>query len=116
MLLLIIARTLATILLPIGFWYSIISSVFKKRTWKQIDRYLMLSAVSLDQHGNRVCSDLFNDILITKEGYKFGNMDETISSALGRNVLLGTLKPCGKLLNKLLNKISDNHAINNIEI
>jgi len=60
-------------------------------------------AVAIDQLNNKVCKELFNDTLITKEGYEFGKVDETISSAMGRNVLKNTLSPIGKGLNWILN-------------
>ena len=72
-------------------------------------------AVSLDQLANKVCGEMFNDALITKEGYRFGHVDETISSALGRNVLKDTLTPLGRRLVKLLDSISKDHCVRSIE-
>jgi hypothetical protein len=74
-----------------------------------------MTAIAIDQLGNRVCMELFNDILITKEGYRFGHVDETISSAMGRNVLTGTLSPLGKLLNRILNWLDKDHCVKSIE-
>jgi hypothetical protein len=72
-------------------------------------------AMSIDQLANKVCKELFNDILITKDGYKFGHIDETISSATGRNVLKGTLSPIGKGLNWILNVLDKDHCVKHIE-
>lgn len=72
-------------------------------------------AVSIDQLNNKVCKELFNDTLITKEGYNFGKVDETISSALGRNVLKGTLTTAGKILVKILDTLDKDHCIKHIE-
>ncbi len=59
--------------------------------------------------------DLFNDILIFKDGYQFRNVDETISSALGKNQRLNKLTYLGTLLVSFLDFIDPNHALNSIE-
>ena len=43
--------------------------------------------------------------------YKFGVDGETISSALGKNQLMGTLTAEGKKLVKILNRLEKNHCI-----
>ena len=43
--------------------------------------------------------------------YKFGVDGETISSALGKNQLMGTLTAEGKRLVKILHKLEKNHCI-----
>ena len=58
---------------------------------------------------------LFNTIMITKDGYKFGNEDETISSVLGKNQLKGTFRIIGYCLNRILDKLEKNHSIKSIE-
>ena len=63
-----------------------------------------------------MCRSLFNDILIKKEGFRFGNPDETISSVCGRNKSVDTLLPLGKSLSKLLNKIEKDHVEKSIEL
>jgi hypothetical protein len=72
-------------------------------------------AVSIDQLINKVCKELFNDILIKKEGYSFGKVDETISSVLGRNVLRGTLSSTGKVLVKFIDLLDKDHCVKHIE-
>jgi hypothetical protein len=69
----------------------------------------------IDQMGNVTMQDLFDEILITKDDYTFGNVDETISSVLGKNERQFTLKGFGKALVKFLNFIDPNHALNSIE-
>lgn len=59
--------------------------------------------------------DLFNQLLICKGGYKFGNRDETISSVLGKNVELNTLSKLGQLLNSILDFIEAGHSLNSID-
>ena len=43
--------------------------------------------------------------------YKFGVDGETISSALGKNQLMGTLTKEGKMLVNILNKLEKNHCV-----
>ncbi|WP_297096352.1 hypothetical protein [uncultured Draconibacterium sp.] len=84
--------------------------------FKRYGRYFRNIALSIDQMGNVVCAPLFNVIMIRRWGYKFGNIDETISSVLGKNKKLGTLFLFGRLLDKLLNALDENHSINSIEV
>lgn len=67
-------------------------------------------AYSIDQLGNVLCQYLFNDILIKKGGYRFGDPDFTISAVLGMNKERGTLKPLGKWLAGVLNWIDPQHV------
>ena len=60
--------------------------------------------------GNSEFRTLFNLALITKEGYKFGNANETISSTLGKNEIAGTLSFVGRVLVWLLNLIDKDHC------
>lgn len=82
---------------------------------KQFDDYNFNLAVAKDQYGNALCKYVFNDFLITKDGYKFGNIDETISSAVGKNKKKGTLTLVGKTLDWILNKFEPNHSILSID-
>lgn len=72
--------------------------------------YAYSIALSIDQLGNVVCSNLFNDLLKKEGGYDFGNEDETISKVLGINKASGHLTKLGKLLADILNKIDPNHV------
>jgi len=75
--------------------------------------YFRSSAVNIDKFGNREFRTLFNKTLVT--GHKFGNINETISSVLGKNQLTGTLTRGGKILVWILDKIDNNHAIKSID-
>ena len=92
------------IMAPIGFLWQCVVRLF------HLNEYLFKVCLAIDQAGNVVCSGLFNDILIKKNGYKFGNEDETISSVLGKNKKTNTLKKSGKILSDFLNKIDNNHV------
>ena len=105
----LVSVLLGAVLLPIGLLYSLIKFKFR------LHKYFLVVAIAIDQLGNVVMQDLFNDIMITKDGYKFGNEDETISSVIGKNQLLGTLRFMGRLLNGLLNAIQPNHSVKSIE-
>lgn len=107
--LLILALMLSAVLLPIGFAYGIVTMIFNS-----IDRYLFRIAKSIDQHGNVVCSNLFNDTLIKKGGYKFGDEDKTISHVIGKNKVDGTLTRLGLWLDRLLDRIDKDHSVKSI--
>lgn len=77
--------------------------------------YFMVSAVNLDRFGNSEFRTLFNLTLKKKNGYEFGNFQETISSVLGKNERDGTLSKTGKVLVWILNKIDKNHCQKSIK-
>lgn len=72
--------------------------------------YFRSTAVNIDKFGNREFRKLWNLTLRTENGYKFGNPDETISSALGKNERDGTLSKAGKVLVWILNVIDKDHC------
>ncbi len=69
----------------------------------------------MDQLGNVMMQHLLNTLWVKKGRYNFGNRDETISSALGRNKKLGTLTGFGNWIDKLLDVIDPNHSLNSID-
>lgn len=77
--------------------------------------FLLKIAVSVDQLGNVIMQHLLNSLWIKKGGYKFGNRDETISSAIGRNKRLGTLTGFGKVIDTILDLIDPNHSLDSID-
>lgn len=116
--LLLIARVLSAMFIPVGVAYSftkLIITVRCKTVFKRMDSYFKVIAISVDQTGNVIMQDIFNDLLITKDGHKFGNEDETISSVVGKNLVKGTLTKYGKVLNLILENLDENHSINSIE-
>lgn len=128
-------------LLILGAVYSFICFLLTfniKKMFQKLGSYCMAIAISIDQLGNVVMSELFNHILIkdvyvinkfydkitdsiiTTKLYSefkhlFGNEDETISSVLGKNESLGTLRLPGKILNAILNLLEKNHSLKSIE-
>ena len=115
----IVAIVLFTILLPIAIIWGIIASFWQrkfKNGTKEVSNWFYAWAISIDQLGNVVCKELFNDALILHKGISFGNPDETISSVLGKNKKAGTLNILGKTLDWVLNILDPNHSIKSIEI
>lgn len=102
--LLIIAISLFWIIAPITFLLTILNPY----SWNK--GYFKRIAVSIDQLGNVMCGFLFNLILIKKDGYKFGNEDDTISRVLGVNKKIDKLTKLGKFVANILNKIEPNHV------
>ena len=76
--------------------------------------YFRSSALTIDKLGNREFRTLWNKILKTENGYLFGNENETISSALGKNQRDKTLSKTGKVLAWILDTIDKNHCFNSI--
>jgi hypothetical protein len=83
-------------------------------SWKTLNGYFHETAIDIDRFGNRNLRALLNETL-QKNGYKFGDDRETISSALGKNKLKGTLTTTGKLLCQLLDFLDENHCIKSIK-
>ena len=100
--------------IPLGFIYGIFHGLFKKGI-VGLGEYFLEIAISIDQLGNVGMQHLLNALWIKKGGYKFGNRDETISSALGRNNKLGTLTKFGSAIDKLLDFLDKNHSLNSID-
>ncbi|MDJ0646595.1 MAG: hypothetical protein QNJ57_11490 [Flavobacteriaceae bacterium] len=113
-----IAVLLSVLTVPFGMLYTVLKLVFRLKfgvLFRVSDGYFYMFALAIDQMGNVAMQDLFNDLLITKDGYKFGDVDETISSVLGKNEETDTLSGFGKIIVKFLNFIDPNHALNSIE-
>ena len=77
--------------------------------------YFKSSAVNLDRFGNFEFRTLFNLVLRKKEGYQFGNFEETISSVLGKNQRDNTLSRTGKVLVWILDMIEKEHCKKSIK-
>lgn len=134
--LLIIALLLSP-LMAIGLVYSFISFALQLNVIKMLQKissYCMAIAISIDQLGNVVMSELFNHILIKDNAikqwdfatntytivsivrkHKFGHEDETISSVLGKNKIQNTLRVPGIILNSILHLTEKFHSEKSIE-
>jgi len=102
------------LLIPIGMLFSF-THAFLTVQWNPFPKlyaYINTLGVALSQLLNTTCSELFNDILITNDGFKFGNPDFTTSATLGMNQQEETLKPLGKAFVWVLDKVDKDHCIN----
>lgn len=113
-LLFFISIVLLVLTTPFGFIYGLFHGLFTKG-FRGIAEYLLKVAISIDQLGNVLMQDLLNVLWVKEGGYRFGNRDETISSALGRNRKLGTLTAFGRGIDKLLDHIDPDHSLNSID-
>lgn len=77
--------------------------------------YFRSTAVNIDKFGNREFRTLWNATLRINSGYEFGNINETISSALGKNERDKTLSRTGNILAWILNTIDKNHCLKSIK-
>lgn len=103
----IISSIIKWALLPIAYVFGILNLGYSK--------YNRDLALANDRYGNVLCSYIFNHLLITEDGYKFGNGKETISSVIGKNKLKNKLTKLGKLIDNILNLLQKNHSINSID-
>lgn len=110
-LLFLTAILLFALFLPFAVVTSIVM-LFVKDTRKKAGPAALFYAIawSIDLLGNVVFSDLFNIIFIRHGGYRFGEVGETVSSALGVNQINGTLSGAGHRLANLLDRIDPNHC------
>jgi 8-oxo-dGTP pyrophosphatase MutT (NUDIX family) len=114
LLLFLISIVLLVITGPLGLIYGFFHSLFRRGV-KGVGEYFLQIAISIDQLGNVLMQHLLNLLWIRPGGYAFGNRDETISSALGRNKRDGTLTVFGKWIDALLDRIDANHSLNSID-
>ena len=104
----IVAILLWIILTPINwvivsFKYGLSNAYFKE------------TAIDIDKFGNRNFRTFFNVTMKIKGGYMFGNVNETISSVLGKNQRNGTLSWFGKCICFVLDKLDKNHCKKSID-
>ena len=102
-LLYIIATILWVILTPINWIIVTIK-------YGLSNRYFMETAIDLDKFGNRNFRAFLNATMRVRKGYNFGNVNETISSALGKNQRDGTLSWFGIAIAFVLDKIDKEHC------
>ncbi len=81
--------------------------------WSTINGFFHETAIDIDRFGNRNFRTLLN-MTLQKNGYQFGNINETISSALGKNKRDKTLTKIGLLLCYILDSLDENHCIKSI--
>ena len=114
----IVATILSFIIIPLALLYALFY------TWKSknnilefIENVLLKYSIGLDQIGNATCYIFLNNVIIKDNTiHSFGNIDETISSVIGKNKLKNNLTIFGIILDEILNiTLGKNHSINSIE-
>jgi hypothetical protein len=113
-LLFIIASILKWAFAPVLYGYGFFVSFIKGGS-KEWNKYNQDLAIAKDQYGNAIGKYLFNWLLIKKDGYNFGNVDETISSVIGKNKIKGTLTIFGKIMDVILDMLEKDHSIKSID-
>lgn len=81
--------------------------------YKLSNEYFLQTAIDIDRFGNHNFRTLLN-LTLQKNGYEFGNVNETISSALGKNKRDKTLTTTGVFVCKILDYLDDNHSLKSI--
>lgn len=119
LLLLLTAIILYLVIMPIAIIYILIKLIIKKQ-YNQIlltfSNIFRSHAVGINQTGNSSFHDFFNDILIKDDTiHPFGDIDETISSVLGKNKLKNNLTIFGKIIDFILSIFEENHTIKAID-
>lgn len=82
---------------------------------RRINYYFLSSAVAIDIMCNTAFSNLLNGWFLKKGGYHFGKRGETVSSALGKNQLIGGLTFLGKGLASILDLLQKDHCYISID-
>lgn len=78
--------------------------------------YFKDTAINIDKFGNREFRFSLNKYLITeKSPDRFGNIEETISSVLGKNQLSNNLTSFGNLIANILDIIEKDHCKKSIK-
>lgn len=108
----LLSIVLIFVLAPISITYTVLKSVWKMSVqyFVLFSRLFYFAAYSVDRLGNVMCQFFFNDILIQKDGYKFGNPNETVSAVLGMNKKYKTLTKFGSYIVILLDFLDKNHV------
>jgi len=107
---LVVALLMLIIILPIVSVYMGIKYVINGNI-KMIKIWSWKVSRAIDVFANIHGSEIFNDLLIKKGGYKFGNPKETISSVLGKNQVEETLTILGNIIRAMLDIIEYGHCI-----
>ena len=114
----LLAVFLLVVLLPVAILSTAYTYIFHHSTAKmRFNRLLFTIALSIDGFGNVILSSLFNRVLITDDGYHYGNWYETISQVTGENELMGTLTKRGIWFKDKVNKyFGENHCVKSVRM
>jgi hypothetical protein len=110
-----IAIMLLITLGSLGLIYTIFSSIYNFKNisvlkyWSDI---VYTINVGIDKIGNVLLGDFMNKFAVTEPVYLFGNLDDTISKALAKN--LNNLTSLGKFIVNILEWIDPGHMKNSV--
>jgi hypothetical protein len=115
----IVLFIIVQVLAPIGNLIGTIWAICQFRSLREVSGYYKRVAVSKDQYLNVTMRYFFNSTMCkdipNQKKYLFGHEDETISSALGKNLRRGTLTKFGYFWDRILHLIENNHTLLAIE-
>ena len=107
------------ILAPLGNLIGGLWALFRFKSIKELFAYYKRVAVAKDQYLNVTMRYFFNSTMCKnipgQKRYLFGNEDETISSAFGKNLRRGTLTKFGYFWDRVLYKLEKDHTLLAIE-
>ena len=89
---------------------TLVNMIFVYKKYKSIDGYFRNTALNIDIWANREYRAFWNGAMRKENGYQFGVVGETISSALGKNQRDKTLTICGEILVAILDFLDKNHC------
>lgn len=106
-----VAIILFIIITPIAIFYNIFNSLLYRKTHsflKYWSDFFYTVNVGIDQIGNVIVAEFMNNFAIkSKDIYLFGQIDDTISYCLAKN--LGNLTRFGQFIVNVLEKIHPGH-------
>lgn len=114
LLLFLVSIVLLSLTVVFGLVYGFIYTFIKKGS-QGVGEYALKMAISIDQLGNVSMQHLLNKLWLKENAYRFGNRDETISSALGRNKNLNLLNGFGRSVDRMLDYLDPKHSLNSID-
>ncbi|MFA5296613.1 MAG: hypothetical protein WC389_00215 [Lutibacter sp.] len=118
----ILLITITICLFPFLFIWGVIEMILNlfigKRFFKALANFsdvFKVIGIVADIFINYILQVPLNRLLITPDGYKFGQMPDTMSYALGRNELNKTTLSKGDKLIAILNLTESNHSIKTVK-
>jgi hypothetical protein len=115
LILFIVAVALAILLSLPGLVHTIAGAIRWKGKYRYVDNAFSKGAEAIDVFGNMAFASFLNDWFLRKGGYHYGQGRETISSATGKNWVVGKLTFWGLGLAGFLNLVDKDHCWKYIE-
>lgn len=113
LMLFIVSIALTAVGTPWGLIEFVIDKFYQKRFWKALAIFgelILVFAILVDISANIIMQVPFNRLLISSDGYQFGNRMDTISFVLGHNQEHDKLTQLGKGLCSVLDLFEEDHC------